>query len=220
MTDRLAALLAEAPGFLERASHLDHPRLPVPEAFEDLLPDRGLRPGTITAIGGAAATSLALALIAEASADAWTAFVGMPHIALRAASELGIDLDRLVVVAEPNQKKAVDVLAAVIDAFDIVVTQPMLPGREARRIAGRVRERDAVVVTLGDLPEVDVRMRGANQRWHGIANGYGHLAARTVDVTVLGRRSAAQPKHATIWLPDHDGDVSVAQPSNVVKLAR
>ena len=118
--DRLSVLLAEAPG-LERASRLAPPRLPVLPAFEEILPDAALRPGTTLSITGSASTSLALALLARASRESWTAAVGLPSLGLRAATELGVDLDHLVVVAEPG-KRSTDVLAAVVDAFDVVLT--------------------------------------------------------------------------------------------------
>jgi hypothetical protein len=216
--DRLAALLAEAPN-LGRASELDGPRLPVHPVFEQLLPDRGLRPGTTTSVTGVGATSLALALVARASSESWTAVVGVPELAYSAGAELGVDLDRLVVVPDPG-KQATDVMAAVVDAFDIVIAHPRLPTKEARRLAGRVRERDAVVVMIGRFDHGDLSVHGEDCRWHGMSDGHGHLAARTVDVVVAGRRAAARPRRATLWLPDHDGEVRMDEPSKVVSLAR
>jgi hypothetical protein len=216
MADRLSALLAEAPG-LERASRLAPPRLPVLPAFEEILPDAGLRPGTMLSITGAGATSLAIALLARPSQGSWTAAVGFPRLGLRAAAELGVDLDHLVVVADPGKQWS-DVLSAVVDAFDVVLTYPP-PTRSAQRLGARVRERDAVLVVVGGWPESDVRIESASPRWHGIGRGHGHLAARSIDVTVTGRRAASRRKHATLWLPDHDGDVGVMR-DNVVALAR
>jgi hypothetical protein len=219
--DRLSALLAEAPSSmgLERASQLDGPRLPVLPVFEQLLPDRGLRPGTTTTVTGVGATSLALALVARASAESWTAVVGISELGLKAASELGIDLDRLVVIEDPG-KRAVDVMAALVDAFDVVVAHPHLPTRESRRLAGRVRERDAVVVMIGRFDHADLSLHGEGSTWHGLDDGHGHLAARTIDVVVTRRRAAARPRRATLWLPDHEGEVRLDEPSRVVDLAR
>jgi hypothetical protein len=216
--DRLSALLAEAPN-LGRASDLDGPRLPVLPVFEQLLPERGLKPGTVSCVTGVGATSLALALVSRASAESWTAVVGIPELGLRAASELGIDLGRLVVIDDPG-KQTTDVMSALIDAFDIVLAHPRLPTRDARRLAGRVRERDAVVVMIGRFDESDLSLHGEAARWHGICDGHGRLAARTIDVVVTGRRAAARPRRATLWLPDHDGDVRLDEPSKVVSLAR
>jgi hypothetical protein len=217
MTDRLTALLAEAPG-LERASRLVSARVPVLEAFEEILPERGLRPGSLVGVGGIGATSLALALVARASHDSWTAVVGMPELGLRAADELGVALDRLVVVPDPG-RRWVDVLAAVVDAFDIVLARPRLGMRDARKVAGRVRERDAVFVSIGGFPGDDVSIEGTATSWHGIGSGHGRLASRTVDVTVSGRRAAARGRTATLWLPDPDGTITLAERTNVVRLA-
>jgi hypothetical protein len=189
MTDQLAALVRPA-------SRLETVHLPTHEAFDGLV---GLRPGTTLQVGG---TSVALALAAKATEHSWAALVGLPHVNLRAAAELGVDLNHLVVI--PQQ--TVDVFAAVIDAFDIVIASPP-PQRKARQIAARVRERDACLIVLGPTPESDLTVIGSNPRWHGIGDGHGHLQARTIDVTVTGRRNAARPRHRTIWLPDEDGRI-------------
>ncbi len=195
MTDQLAALVIPA-------SRLAPPTLPVLEALQPLLPDGELRPGTTTQIGGIGATSLALALTAKASRTSWTAIVGLPHIGLRAASELGVDLDHIVVVPETT----VDVFAAVVDAFDVVLACPP-PQRKAPRLTARVREREAVLLVLGRMPDADLTIAGTHATWHGIGAGHGHLTARTVSVTTTGRRAAAQPRHTTLWLPDTDGEI-------------
>jgi hypothetical protein len=217
MTDQVAALIAKAPG-LERASRLVGARVPVPEAFEEILPEPGLRPGSMVSLSGVGATSLALALVSRASHDSWTACVGMPELGLLAGAELGVDLDHLVVVPDP-EKRWTDVLAALVDAFDVVLTKPP-SGRNARKIAGRVRERDAVLVVIGNWPESDVRIEGTGSTWHGIGRGYGHLAARTLEVIVSGRRAAARPRGATLWLPDIEGEVRIATNETVTTLRR
>jgi hypothetical protein len=196
MTDRLAAAITTA-------SRLAPVTLPVLEPLEPILPEGGLRPGSSTQIGGVGGASLALALAAKASETSWTALVGLPYIGLRAASELGIDLDHVVVVPE----NTVDVFAAVIDAFDIVIACPPPPQRKTPRIAARVRERDAVLLVLGRMPDADLTIVGRAQRWYGIGDGHGHLTARTIDVETPGRRAAARPRHTTLWLPDTDGEI-------------
>src|SRR5690349_11416134 len=117
--ERVRALLAENLD-LERASDLAPTHLPVFDAFTTLLP--GLAPGTTLGVTGTGATSLALALVARASKDSFTAVAGLPALSLVAASELGIAIDRVVVVPEAT----IDVLAAVVDAFDLVVARPAL----------------------------------------------------------------------------------------------
>jgi hypothetical protein len=215
MTDTLAALIAEAPG-LARASHLGAARVPVLPAFADVLPERGLRPGSMVSVGGVGATSLALGLVAEASKTSWTVCVGLPELGLAAGEELGVDLDRVVVVPDPKDQWA-DVLAALVDAFDVVLCRPPAV-RIARKLSGRVRERDAVVVAIGQWPDSDIRLEGGASSWSGIGDGHGHLAARTLDVVVTGRRAAARPTRATLWLPDVEGEIRVVNDATVTRL--
>ncbi len=217
MTDRLATLIAEAPG-LARASHLNTARIPVLPAFAEVLPEGGLRPGSMVSTTGVGATSLALGLIAEASKTSWTACVGLPWIGLAAGEELGVDLDHLVVVPDPKNQWT-DVLAALVDAFDLVLCQPPAT-RIARKLCGRVRERDAVLVAVGDWPDSDVSLHGTASTWHGIGAGHGHLAARTIDVAVTGRRAASRPRHMTLWLPDVESEIRVVGDATVTRLAR
>jgi hypothetical protein len=100
-----------------------------------------------------------------------------------------------------------------------VIARPRLGTRDARKVAGRVRERDAVFVSIGGFPGDDLAIEGTAIKWHGIGRGHGRLASRTVDVTVSGRRAAARGRRATLWLPDPDGNVTLAKATNVVRLA-
>jgi hypothetical protein len=218
MTDRVGALLAETPG-LQRLSHLAPDRLPVLPALEEILPFQGLRPGTTVGITGVGATSLALALIARASEESWTAAVGLPSLGFRAASELGVDLDRLVVVPEPEENWTT-VLAALVDAFDIVLAHPPAPKSRPHRLNARVREQGAVLVCVGRWPECDLWLQGTSATWHGIGRGHGHLRTRTLAVTITGRGAAAHPRHATLWLPDPEGNVSISNDTSVIPLRR
>lgn len=217
MADSVSALVAAAPD-LQVASRLTARRLPVLPAFEHVLPHGGLQPGTTIRIAGLGATSLALALVARASVEAWTAIVGIPALGLRAAAELGVDLDRLVVVPDPaTQWDAV--LASLVDAFDMVVAHQPAQAR-ARRLAARVREHDAVLLVVGSWQESDLAIEGTASTWHGIDGGHGHLRARTLTVCVSGRGAASHPRRTTLWLPDRDGDVSVVDETKVVAIRR
>jgi hypothetical protein len=224
MADRIGALLAEAPG-LERASELAPVTLPVLPPFEHILPFGGLRPGTTVGITGVGATSLALALVARLTEHSWTAAVGMPVLGLHAAQEFGVALDRLVVVPDPG-KQWEAVLASLVDAFDVVLIvgqngAPRTPRRgHHMKLAARARERDALLVIVGRWPECDMTLQGTSATWHGIGHGHGHLRTRTIDLTVTGRGGAARPRLATLWLPDTDGNVSLAQHTTVLAMKR
>jgi hypothetical protein len=209
--------------------------LPVLPALEALLPDGGLRRGvTVQVAGGAGATALALALVAgPTQAGSWAACVGVPEVGWAAAGELGVALERIVVVRPgapgPSGSGAsgsegggsgsggwATVLAALVDAFDVVVCGPeQAPSAtEVRRLTARARERGAVVVAVGGpaglharraWPGADVHLRVVAADWSGPGQGWGHLAARRATVEAEGRRGLDRPRRAELWLPGPDG---------------
>jgi len=209
-------------------------RLPVLPALEPLVPGGGLRRGSTLSIDGPAATSLALATAAAASqAGAWVAAVGFPSLGLVAAAELGVALGRLVLVASPDTDPGPDnetaawaaAVAALVDAFEIVLVQAdhRISGRDARRLAARTRERDGVLVQVGSRswPEgADVTLEVTDAAWEGLGEGYGHLRSRRVSVVGGGRREAARPRLAELWLPSVDGTVEAVLPEPVPIRAR
>jgi len=183
--------------------------LPVLEPLRTLLPE-GLRRGSI--VGVEASTSLALALVAGPSAaGSWLAVAGMSSLGLAAAAELGVDLERLVVVADPPAARWPAVVATLVDAFDVVLVRSghHLRAGDARRLTARLRERGAVLVVAGEWPDVpDVSLSVVRATWHGIGDGHGHLRAREVVVEASGRRGAARPRRAPLWLPAAGGGVA------------
>lgn len=196
-------------------------RLPALPAIEALLPAGGLRRGSTVSVGAergvGGATSLALALVAEASrAGSWVAAVGLASLGLVAADELGVALERLVLVAAPEREAWGGVAAALVDGFDCLVLSAARGVRpaDARRLVARARERGAVLVQLGGgWPErADVDLRLTRSRWEGIEAGHGHLQARKVRVAAGGRGEASRPRSVDLWLPGPDGEVQVAAP--------
>jgi hypothetical protein len=194
--------------------------LPVPEAFAPLLPWGGLQRGSTAATTGSAATSLALGLAGPATqAGSWVAVVGMAHLGLLAAAELGVCLERTVLVADPGAAAWPTTVAALLDAFEVVLVQSgaRITPTVQRRLVARARDRGAVLVDVCGRPDAwaeqpDVTVRAGRSRWEGLGVGHGRLRARRVEVEVAGRRSAARPRRAELWLPGPDGGVSVASP--------
>jgi hypothetical protein len=188
----------------------DERLLPVVPAFQPLLPGRGLRRGTTVTVGGSAA--LALALVAGASAaGSWVAAVGLPDLGIVAAAEAGIALERLALVPAPGARAWPTVVAALLDAVDVVLVRPPagLPAGRARRLAARARERGAVLVPLGTWPEpADLRLAVATSAWRGLGQGHGRLRARRVEVVVTGRGPATRERRAHLWLPAPDGTIA------------
>ena len=95
--------------------------LPVAAPLARLLPGGGLRRGSTVAVAGRpGATSLLLALLAEASAGgAWAGVIGRPELGLVAAAEAGVALERLALVPYPGAD-LVAVTAALLDGLDLV----------------------------------------------------------------------------------------------------
>jgi hypothetical protein len=100
----------------------DERLLPVVPALRPLLPGQGLRRGTTVAVSRSAA--LALALVAAASAaGSWVAAVGLPDLGIVAAAESGIALERLALVPVPGARVWPTVVAALLDAVDVVLVR-------------------------------------------------------------------------------------------------
>lgn len=214
VSEALAGLTA-IPG-VRTASQFGEPRpevtspgesLAVTPALQALFPGGGLRRGTTVLVRGS--TSLVLALLAEATrAGSWVAVTGLPG--LGPAAELGVDLDRIALVPRPGAE-LVAVLSALVDGFDMVVVGPVagsLQPQVGRRLAGRVRNRGAVLLTVGSWPSADLELRLSKRRWRGVtADGYGNLQARDVVVTSRGRGAAVRTSTVVLQLPGPEGAV-------------
>ncbi len=216
-----AASTARLEAVLERVRPLalaEQRVLPVLEPLQPLLSDGGLRRGTLvavtapTAAASGGATSLALALAAGPSAaGSWLAAVGAADLGLAAAAELGVALERVAVVDRPDPARWATVVAALLDAFDVVLVRPdhAVRAADARRLQARARERGAVLLAVGAaLSGTEVHLVVSGCDWSGVGAGHGHLRARSVEVTATGRRAAARARTARLWLPGPDGGVA------------
>ncbi len=213
--------------------------LPVREALVGLLPGGGLARGSVVEVGGAAVVSLALLLASGPSmAGSWVAVVGVADLGLVAAAELGVDLERLVLIDQPEPDRWAAVAASVIEAFDVVVASPphRVRAADGRRLQARAREQGTVLVLVdvaagragdnarspgkagasrlaaGLWPEAaDLSLLATDPVWAGMEQGYGHLHSRQVQLTVGGRRRAARLRHARLWLPGPAGEVALVE---------
>ena len=195
------------------ATLADERLLPVVPALQPLLPGRGLRRGTTVAVTSSAA--LALALVAGASAaGSWVAAVGLPDLGIVAAAETGIALERLALVPSPGARAWPTVVAAFLDAVDVVLVRspPRLPAAQARRLAARARERGAVLVPFGAWSQpADLRLAVTASAWQGLGQGHGHLLARQAEVTIAGRGAATRERRFLLWLPSPDGTITLLE---------
>lgn len=200
--------------------------LPVLAALSGLLPGGGVARGSVVATGGVAPVMLALALVVEASrAGSWVAVVGMGELGLVAAAELGVDLERLVLIDQPDASRWAPVAATLVEAFDVVLARPrhrVRPG-DARRLQARAREQGSALVLVGPSPSdrqvtpswpetADMTLQATGAVWSGLGEGYGHLRSRQVIVTLSGRRGADRPRRSTLWLPGPNGEIKVVEP--------
>jgi hypothetical protein len=195
------------------ATLADERLLPVLPALEPLLPHPGLRRGSTVAVTRSAA--LALALVAGASAaGSWVAAVGLPDLGIVAAAETGVVLERLALVPGPGARAWPTVVAALLDAIDVVLVRspPGLPAAQARRLTARARERGAVLVPLGPWPEpADLRLAVTASTWHGLGQGHGSLHSRVAEVVATGRGAATRERRTLLWLPSPDGTITGAR---------
>ena len=196
----------------------DQRLLPVLPALEPLLPHPGLRRGSTVAVTRSAA--LALALVTGASAaGSWVAAVGLPDLGIVAAAETGVVLERLALVPAPGPRAWPAVVAALLDAVDVVLVRPpaQLRGDQARRLAARARERGAVLVPLGAWPQAaDLRLAVTASAWQGLGQGHGHLTARQAEVSITGRGAATRERRFLLWLPSPDGTITLLEPDTRV----
>jgi hypothetical protein len=199
--------------------------LPVGAPLATLLPGGGLRRGTTVAVAGTVgATSLVLALLAEASAGgAWAGVIGRPDLGLVAAAEAGVALERLALFPYPGAD-LVAVTAALLDGLDLVVVAGrVLHGSDRARLAARARQRGAVLLPLGPWPGADVELTCEQGRWQGVGAGsgdVGRLRTRRVGVRLRGRGVAPAGRSARLLLPGVAGRLAVDVEGDATAVAR
>jgi hypothetical protein len=200
----------------------DEAILEVGAPLGEILPQGGLRRGSTLHLRGPASHTLMLSLlVAPTQQGMWAAVVGTAHIGLSAAADLGVALERLVLVECPPRSGWSTVLGACIGAFDLVV---IAPGQidvigDGRRLRARARERGTVLLQLegsnpvwGEGAETELTITA--QRWDGLGVGHGHLSARQVTVETRGRRNGGRGWSTSLWMPDHDGELRPAAKSD------
>lgn len=192
--------------------------LPLAEPFASLVPGGALKRGmTLDISGGLGVTSMGLAVAATpAQAGSWVALMGHRSLGLAAVEELGVPLDKVVLIGPPERRFWASVAAALIDAFDLVLVfaDHRVPARDARRLSARARERSNVLIRLGSglwSEPADLSFQIDDCEWHGLGFGHGALRSRCLSVTAVGRRAASRPLHTRLWLPDSDGRVRLEE---------
>jgi hypothetical protein len=192
-------------------TRLDTRELPTHPALSALLPGGALAAGGSYSVTGS--TTLALGMLqGPSAAGAWCAVVGMPDLGVESAAGLGVDLERLVLVPHPGEQWLA-VVAALVDVVSIVLVKPPRPApgvprigeATAGRLSSRLRQREAVLVSLGDWPRADARLAVTESAWAGIGAGFGHLVGRQATVTSTSAAWSGCPRSRRLWLPGPGG---------------
>jgi hypothetical protein len=202
--DRLRERMRRMEGGLGGPGDLGRPEL---ESLPGLSQVLRLRAGGSYQVDGA---SLALALLAGPSrGGAWCAVVGVDDFGAEAAAELGVVLERTILVPEPGEAW-LEATAALVDVATLVLVRPSGRVSEAvaAKMSARLRKRGAALISLGPWPRAEASARLLDQRWSGLDRGEGHLRSR--EVTVEVRRGAAPPRRTTLLFPGPDGALAAA----------
>ncbi|WP_082393434.1 hypothetical protein [Nocardia arizonensis] len=179
---------------IPRAAELRRESLAVPPALAELLPDGGLVKGSVVAYAGARSL-LAGVLAAATEAGGHAAVVGMPRFGLLAAVEMGAELARVAVIADPGPDP-VEVAAVLLDGLDLVLLglgNRSVPPSRSRVIAARARSRGAtLVVTDGHWPDPTLRLESRVSGYYGLGVGHGRLRSVCLDVGVRAKAGPAR----------------------------
>jgi hypothetical protein len=215
-TSDLPPAVTSAAALDGRQSHL----VPTTPALRSLFPDGGLRRGSTVSVTGAGATSLSFALLAGSqTAGGWCAAVGTDSLGLLAADQAGVVLSRFAVVSEAGADWPT-IVAALLDAFEIILLRPPSPVSTAlhQRLIARVRERQRVLLLLAPDGTAglscDVALIGTTGVWEGLGWGAGHLRSRQIEVRAEGRRLAGRSRRTAVWIPDQHGRVAPVRPAS------
>ncbi|MCP9620893.1 hypothetical protein NMK54_12085 [Nocardia otitidiscaviarum] len=207
---RMAAIPARGADPAGRAAvsgALRREALPVPPALVELLPEGGLAKGSVVAYTGASSLLSGL-LAAVTGAGGHAAAVGLPRLGLLAAAEMGAQLGRLAVVADPGPDR-LEVASVLLDGLDLVVLGldgAAVPPSRARVLSARARARSSTLVVTGGSwsgpsLHIDTKVTG----YDGLGRGCGRLRTVRLDVSVRGR--SLPPRHGSLATFPRNGRV-------------
>lgn len=187
----------------------DVPFLPLDPALENLLPDGGLRVGSAYSISPS--PSLLGALLAPPSQKgSWCAIIGMPTIGVEAMSDLGVDLERLVLVPDPGQRW-LTVATALSEVIPIIAVHPRsrVADADVARLNARLRDRGCTLLVTAAWPQSEATIKVETTEWHGLGSGWGLLSDRTVTLRASGRRFESG-RRVRVQMPTSLGRVDAA----------
>ncbi len=203
--------------------------LPVPEVFHRLLPGTGLQRGwTVRVDGGPSSRAVAWALLGGVTtAGGWIAAVDVAGVGLAAAQEVGVAIERILVVSSADAETWSATLGALIGSVDVIVfdsPRHRIVPSEQRRMTSRARERGSVLMELGTATprrhdaqlQYDLSLSVRPIEWRGLGIGHGCLRGRALEVEASGRRIGGAPRRARYDLPAVDGTLRVLEPEATI----
>lgn len=163
-----------------------------------------VRPGWSLGFTGTGGWTLAMMFLADMVGESttgsatvagrWSACVGLEELGLVAAHEFGVPMNRLLMVESPPAERWAVVVAALVEAVDVICLNPARPvrAREARRLQARAREQETVLFHLDggrNWPTAMDISLVARQQWSGLGQGHGYLRERRLLIESSGRRA-------------------------------
>ncbi|HEY7105023.1 MAG TPA: hypothetical protein VH986_01335 [Acidimicrobiia bacterium] len=178
--------------------------IPLAGQLTDLVPGGSLVRGAVIGVEGPGGTSVGFGLAGAVTAlGEWAAAVELDGtLGALAAREAGVSLERFAVARRVPPARWATVVAALLDGVSLVLAE--LPrgvrAGDARRLAARAREREALlVVSAADAVEgrwgagTSLTFRAEGSEWIGLDDA-GYLTGRALQVRVEGRGAAARPR--------------------------
>lgn len=187
----------------------DVPFLPLDPALEGLLPDPGLRVGSSYSLSPSPSLLGAL-LAAPSQKGSWCAIIGMPTIGIEAMSDLGVELERLILVPEPGPRW-LTVATALSEVIPLIAVHPRsrVADADISRLNARLRDRGCTLLVTAPWPQSEATIRVEETEWHGLGSGWGLLADRTVTLSSSGRRLESV-RRVRVQMPTPLGQVRAA----------
>lgn len=203
LVPELAGQLHSESGLQEKinqmqGSRLGSRRLPTIPALGRILPGGGLMAGAAYSVENS--TTLAMALLAgPSSSGAWCSVIGIPDFNVEAAANLGIDLDRLILIPHLDGQW-LTVTAAMVDVVSIIVTTApaTITGSDAARLRARLRQRGAALISIGAWPQSEAVLSVSDNQWGGLGTGSGHLQTRRLKVTAKGNNGRSRSSELSL----------------------
>src|SRR5690606_35033293 len=149
-------------------------------------------------------------LAAPSQKGSWCAIVGMPTIGVEAMNDLGVELDRLILVPDPGPRW-LTVATALSEVIPIIAVHPRsrVSDADIARLNARLRDRGCTLLVAASWPQAEATIRVEDTQWHGLGSGWGLLSERTVTLRASGRRFESG-RRVRVRMPTSLGTVATA----------